>query len=75
MEMIDSRRNSKVKVASGTEDFIWYGSRDIRAAYQLHRSFFVPRVDEEYVVRVSWEPRLLAALFKGFIYLECGGHK
>ena len=73
IELVDSRRTSIIKVAGGTEHFIWYGFQDIHAAYQLHRSFFAPNVDEEYTVRVSWEPGTLAAPFKGFIYLECGG--
>ncbi len=75
LELFDARGKSTVKVAGGTGDFIWYGFRDVHAAYQLHRSFFVPSTDEDYTVRVSWEPGPKLAPYKGFVYLECGGHK
>jgi hypothetical protein len=74
-ELLDSQNRPVVDVSGRLGDFIWWGSTDQHGLYQLDRSFFTPRADEDYRLRISYEPDPRLAGHKGFVYLRSGGSK
>ena len=74
-ELLDSQNRPVVDVSGRLGDFIWWGSDDRHGLYQHERSFFAPDADEEYRLRVSYEPDPRLAGYKGFVYVQSGGTK
>jgi hypothetical protein len=74
LEVLDAQGNIFVKAAGPLGDFIWYGTGDLHCLYQLDKSFFNPATAMEYRLRITYTPDQQLARFRGFVYLECGGH-
>jgi hypothetical protein len=74
LELLDGQGSELIRVSGSPSEFIWYGSRDMHGLYQMHRSSLWPDPSEKYTIRVSYDPEPALAPFKGYVFLECGGH-
>jgi hypothetical protein len=59
----------------GLQNYICFESNDLHAFYRLNESFFAPSGDDEYTVRLSYEPDGQLAGYRGYCYLRSGGSK
>jgi hypothetical protein len=75
LELLDSRGAIVVQTGGKLKGYTWYGCRDLHGLYRSNESFFTPRTDEEYTLRIVYHPDLKLASYKGFGYLLCGGSK
>jgi hypothetical protein len=74
LELLDSHDNAVVDVSGRLGDFIWWGSDSRHGLYLLDKSFFRPNVHETYRLHLFYTPDPKLAGYKGFVYVESGGH-
>ncbi len=75
LELLDSRGAMIAQTGGKLKDCNWYSCRDFHGLYRQQESFFTPRTDEEYTLRIAYHPDPKLASYKGFGHLLCGGSK
>ena len=74
LELADSKGVTLLKAEGPLADFICASSLNWSRYYQLNHVRFAPDEDVEYVVRISYSPGNTSKGFRGYVYVECGGH-
>ena len=75
LDLLNSQDRQVVSVSGRLGDYIWWGFSDLHVLYQLNDSFFYPDTAQEYQLRFSYEPDSRLEGYKGFVYIQSGGHK
>ena len=75
LDLLDSKGEVVVRVTDRLGDYTWTGLGGVMWLYKMNRfpkegSFFRPEIDEEYRIRLAYEPDPRLAGYKGFAYVR-----
>jgi len=75
--LTDSKNQTELRVDKQLKELIWSyphrGAISGHALYDLDKSFFSPRIGEQYTLRINYSPDENLSLRKGYVFIRCKG--